>query len=178
VPIAITGTSDTPMGPQGLDTFVNLLRECETTDDGVLYDGRGPGLAYTARTVRYNATQVVTADMAADPPQVDDPFAPVDDDQRDRNLVKVDRKNGSSATYEDATGPLGTQAIGTYDSTVTVNTNTDDGLLFRAAWEVQKGTVDAPYRHPSPEPRPGRHARRGARAGCSPGSAPASTWPT
>jgi hypothetical protein len=149
VPIEITGTSDTLMGPQGLDTFLNLLRECETADDGVLYDGRGPGLAYTARTVRYNAPTALTADMAADPPQVDDPFAPVDDDQRNRNLVKVDRKKGSSATYEDNFSDLGTQAIGTYDSSVTVNFDDDDGLYDRAAWEVHKGTVDAPYRHPS-----------------------------
>jgi hypothetical protein len=135
------------MGPQGIDTFVNLLRDCETTDDGVLVDGAGPGLRYFTRGYRYNATAALTADVATT--QVGDPFAPADDDQRDRNLIKASRKNGSSATYEDDFSPLGTQAIGVYDAEVTVNTSTDDGLPFRAAWEVHKGTVDAPYRYPT-----------------------------
>lgn len=146
VPVEIRGTSDTKMGPQGVDTFLNLLRECETADDGVLYDGRGPGLAYTARIVRYNAAAVLSVDVSA--AQLGDPFAPADDDQRDRNLIKASRKNGSSAIYEDDFSPLGTQAIGVYDAEVTVNTASDDGLYDRAAWEVHKGTVDAPYRYP------------------------------
>ncbi len=150
VPIDIRGSSQDIMGPQGADQFVNLLRECETTDDGVLYDGRGFGLSYVARAVRYNAPVALTADMAADPPQVGIPFRPADNDQRDRNLVTVTRKNGSSATYEDDFSPLGTQAIGTYDSKVTPDPNyTDDSVnLFRAAHEVHKGTVDEPYRYP------------------------------
>lgn len=149
VPLNVVGSSTTTMGVQGVDTFVNLLRECETTDDGVLYDGRSSGLSYVTREARYNAATALTADMSADPPQVALPFVPVDDDQRNRNKMKVDRKNGSSATYEDATGTLGTSAIGVYDSSVTVNTEDDTGLLFRAGWEVHKGTVDSPYRYPA-----------------------------
>lgn len=148
VPIDIVGASDTLMGPQGMDTFLNLIRECETTDDGLLYDGLGPGLGYITRQSRYDRPAALILDMAADPPQVGDPFEPKDDDQRNRNLVKVDRRNGSSATYEDSTGPLGTDAIQDYDASVTVNTPDDSGLLFRAAWEVRKGTVDG-YRYPT-----------------------------
>jgi hypothetical protein len=134
------------MGTQSSATLLDLLRECETADDGVLYDGRGPGLAYVARPVRYNAPVAITVDAAAY--QLAAPFAPADDDQRNRNKVKVDRKGGATATYEDSGGPLGTAQIGTYDSSLTLNTDTDDGLLDRAAWEVHKGTVDAPYRYP------------------------------
>ena len=153
VPVAVRVNADAPspvMGAQGVDTFVNLLRECETTDDGVLYDGRGPGLAYVSRGVRYNAATALTADMAASPPQVALPFAPVDDDQRNRNEVTVTRKGGATSTYEDSSGPLGTAAIGVYDAKVSPDPNyVDDSTnYFRAAWEVHKGTVDAPYRYP------------------------------
>lgn len=148
VPLAIVGTSDTAMGAQTVDTFSNLIRECETTDDGLLYDGLGPGLGYVTRQARYNVTAALTPDMSADPPQVDDPFQPADDDQRNRNLVKVDRKGGSSAISEDVTGTLGANTVGTYDTSVAVNTQTDGVLLYRAAWEVHKGTVTG-FRYPT-----------------------------
>lgn len=140
--------STTTMGPQSVDTFINLQREVETTEDGLLVDGLGPGLTLVTRSERYNATAVLTPDMAADPPQVANPFAPADDDQRNRNLIKADRKNGSSATFEDSTDDLGTSNIGTYDSTVTVNIDSDSDLLSRASWEVHKGTAKG-FRYPS-----------------------------
>ncbi len=80
--------------------------------------------------------------------QVDDPFGPVDDDQRNRNLVVANRKNGSSATFTDATGPLGTAAIGVYDSSVTLNTSTDGVLLDYASWMVHQGTIEG-LRYPN-----------------------------
>jgi hypothetical protein len=146
VPLTITGTSTTRMGPQGIDSFVNLLRDCESTDLGLLYDGFGPGLGYITRAARYNQTAALTLDMAAG--QVAAPFAPVDDDQKNRNLYKVDRKNGSSATYEDTDGPLGTTAIGTYDSSATVNVATDTVLPNYASWLVHQGTVEG-FRYPA-----------------------------
>lgn len=148
VPIAITGTSDISMGAQGTATFVNLLRDCEKADDGVLYDGRSSGLNYVARTSRYNSPATVTADMAASPPQVAAPFSPVDDDQRNRNKVTVKRDGGSQATFEDSDGTLGTASIGTYDSSVNVNVEDDTGLYQRAAHEVRKGTVEG-LRYPT-----------------------------
>ena len=146
IQIDIAGTSTTTMGPQSADTLLNLLRECEATDAGVLADGFGPGLRYITRTSRYNQPAAMTLDATAD--EVGYPFAPVDDDQRNRNQVKVDRKNGSSATYEDVSGPLGTKAIGTYDSSLTVNPADDSGLRNRAAWEVRRGTIQG-LRYPT-----------------------------
>lgn len=140
--------SDTTMGPQDQDTFVNILRENETTEDGLLVDGLSSGLTFISRAARYDAVAMMQPDMAADPPQVDNPFSPTDDDQRNRNLVKVDRKNGSSATFEDVDGELGTDNIGTYDTSLTVNNETDDSLLSRAAWEVNKGTAPG-FRYPT-----------------------------
>jgi hypothetical protein len=146
ITITIVGTSDTAMGAQGVQTLVNLLRECEAADDGVLTDGFGPGLLYVARSARYNRAAAMTLSATAD--EVGYPFAPVHDDQRIRNLVRVDRENGSSATYEDVTGPLGTAAVGTYDASLTINPFDDSGLYFRAAWEVHKGTVQG-LRYPT-----------------------------
>lgn len=147
VTINVAGSSDTTMGVQSADTFANLLRECETADDGALYDGNGSGLDYTARATRYNASAALTADMAAE--QVAPPFEPVDDDQRDTNVSVVSRKNGTTATFEQTTGPLGTDAIDTYDAGLTVNTDDDTGLRFRAAWEVHKGTAEGRLRYPN-----------------------------
>lgn len=146
ISLSLTGTSDVTMGPQGIDTLLNLLRECETTDGGVLGDGFGPGLTYVARQSRYNQSAVITLNMATG--EVDDPFAPIDDDQRNRNSYKVDRKNGSSATFTDRTGPLGSDTIGLYDSSLTVNSQDDTGLMNRAAWEVRRGTIDG-LRYPT-----------------------------
>lgn len=137
--LTFVGVCGTLMGPQSIDSFVNVLRECEAADGGVLYEDSN-GLGYLTNFARYNQSPSLTVDMNAG--HVADPFAPVDDDQRNRNLVKVDRKNGSSATYEDKPGPLGTKAIGTYDNSLTVNVQSDAVLYDRASWEVHKGTVE------------------------------------
>ena len=44
---------------------VELMQTVETTDGGVLYDAPDGTLTYQARSVRYNATAVLTLDMAA-----------------------------------------------------------------------------------------------------------------
>jgi hypothetical protein len=146
IAIAVTGASITTMGPQGVDAFLPLLRECETADQGVLYDGLGPGLGYVTRDARYNATPVLTIDVAGG--QLDDPFEPVDDDQRDRNVVKADRKNGGSYTYSQVSGPKGTDAIGVYDTSLTVNVQSDGVLPYYASWLTHLGTVEG-FRYPN-----------------------------
>jgi hypothetical protein len=147
VPLTIIGgSSTTTMGPQTVATFMSLLRECETADQGVLLDGLGPGLTYIIRDARYNATATLTLDVAAG--QVDDPFEPVDDDQRDRNVAKVDRTGGSSYTSTVTGGAKGTAAIGTYDTSLTVNVDSDGVLPFYASWLTHLGTVEG-FRYPS-----------------------------
>lgn len=142
IPLTIIGTSTTNMGPQGTDPLPTLLREPETADGGVLYDGRGPGLTYVTRTARYNQAPVLTADVSAG--QVGDPFAPVDDDQRIRNRVKADRKGATTSTppVEQTTGPLGTATVGVYDTQITLPVDSDDYLIQYAAWMVHLGTVE------------------------------------
>ncbi len=148
IPIDVIGTSSATMGPQGVDTLPNLLREGETADLGLLGDGRGPGLYFITRAARYNqpASMVLNAAAGdlADAPQ------PEDDDQKLRNQYVVKRKNGSSATYADASGPLGTNTVGTYESTpgADLNLSSDTPLRNIAAWLVGLGTVDG-YRYPT-----------------------------
>lgn len=146
VPVTIVGTSDIQMGPQGQDTLLTLLRECETADQGVLYDGVGPGLAYIARERRENVDPAVVVDVAAGELAPD--FEPTDDDQRNVNEVTAKQKGGSSVTVTDVDGPLGTRAIGTYDADITVNINAAARLRDYASWLVHLGTVEG-YRYPS-----------------------------
>lgn len=146
VPVTIVGTSDVQMGPQGQDTLLTLLRECETADQGVLFDGVGPGLAYIARERRENVEPAVVVDVAAGELAPD--FAPTDDDQRNVNEVTAKIPGGSSVTVTDVDGPLGTRAIGTYDADITVNINAAARLRDYAAWLVHLGTVEG-YRYPT-----------------------------
>lgn len=139
------------MGPQGARTLLDLLRECEEADGGILYEPRDTfGLAYRPRSSMYSLPASLTLDHAQH--QLAAPLDPVPDDQTLTNDVTVSRTDGSSARAEDTTGPLSTQAppdgVGRYDSSVTVNVQTDDVLDDQAGWRLHLGTVDED-RHPS-----------------------------
>ncbi|WP_410669130.1 hypothetical protein [Amycolatopsis sp. cmx-4-68] len=137
-------TTDVGMGPQRPLPFVTLVREVEAVDQGVLYDGVGPGLRYVARDQRENAT----TDLAVSAADLVAPFEPTDDDQRDRNRVVATSATGAKASYEDTDGPRGTTAIGVYDSSVDPNVADTSFLLDYASWAVHLGTVEG-YRYPA-----------------------------
>jgi hypothetical protein len=148
VPFALTGTSTIPMGPQTVDTLLNLLRQCEAADLGDLADGQGAGLTYINRAQRYNQAAAMTLDASIE--QVSPPFRPMDDDQRIRNAWLVNRTSGSSMPYsdDDPTHALSTKRIGTYQDSTTINLATDATLLNQAAWRVHLGTVEG-FRYPT-----------------------------
>jgi hypothetical protein len=139
-----TPTTDVGMGPQRPLPFVALMREVETVDQGVLYDGVGPGLRYVARSERENAA----TDLAVSAADLVAPFEPTDDDQRDRNRVVATSATGAKTSYEDTDGPRGTAAIGVYDSSVDPNIADTSFLQDYASWAVHLGTVEG-YRYPS-----------------------------
>lgn len=145
-PLVVTGSSATLMGPQGVDTWFGLVRECEATDIGVLYDGASQGCNYVARAAKYNQAAALTLDAAA--AHIDPPFEPKDDDLSNRNLFVVRRKNGTEVPVQDKTGPLGTDTIGVYDAATTVNVASESALPNVGAWLLRMGTVDEPYRYP------------------------------
>lgn len=127
------------MGPQGVDTFTNLLHDCETADAGFLYDGTADGWTYQGISQRYDQATALTLDFSAG--EVAPTFLPIYDDQRRVNKVKASRKNGSSEVAEDTTSPLRTTGIGVYDNEVTMNSVDDTRLYDRANWEVHAGTL-------------------------------------
>jgi hypothetical protein len=133
-------------GPQRSAPLLELLAECEAVDQGQLWDGRSAGLQYTTRRRRERGNVVLTIDASQG--ELADPFEPVDDDQRTRNRWTVTRANGVTRTEEDVDGPLGTDVVGVYDDSTTINNRTDAMAGQYAHWLVGLGTVPG-YRYPS-----------------------------
>jgi hypothetical protein len=123
------------MGPQPAATLLDILRECEAADGGVLCE-KNFGLAYQTRLARYNAGYDLVVD--ADAGQADT-LNDADDDQQLRNHWEVTRKNGSMAIAEDTASIA---AEGRYDDTKTVNVETDGQLQAIANWLLALGTDD------------------------------------
>ncbi len=145
IPVTISGSSSTTMGPQPIGTPLNLLRLCETADIGILSDGAtNGGLTYLARGGRYNLTPAFVLSTATLSP----PFRPVEDDQRRRNDWTISRRGGSQAEVVDTAGPEGSATVGLYDDSKSINVATDGELGDQAAWRVRMGTVEQ-MRYPS-----------------------------
>lgn len=54
IPVEVTGTQSALMGPQRVETLLNLLEDCAATDRGFLYEQRDDvGLAYRCNSSRY-----------------------------------------------------------------------------------------------------------------------------
>lgn len=134
------------MGPQGSASLLDLLFECETVDQGQLWDGRTAGLTFTTRRYREVGTVALTLDAAAG--ELAPPFSAIDDDQRTRNQVTVRRTAGAEATYADTTGPMGVDVVGLYDTSVDANAANDTYPPLLAGWLVALGTVTG-YRTPT-----------------------------
>jgi hypothetical protein len=139
-------TDTEPMGPQGVDTLVQLMYDCEDADGGFLFEPREHfGLAYKPRSSLYNQAATVALDHSASG-NLDSAPKTRDDDQGIINKSTVNRKNGGSATYELTTGPTGSAdppvGIGLYDEQPTVNVFSDVQLLDIAGWRVSTGSVD------------------------------------
>lgn len=142
---ATSGTLTTGMGNQTIDTVLNLLRECETANFGMIQDGAGPGLKFLSRTVQENEAAGLTIDASAG--ELDQDFAPVDDNQLLRNQWTITRKSGGTAVAQDTTGPLGVNNVGPYKDSKTVNLADDDVNQSLASWLVHEFTIEG-YRFP------------------------------
>lgn len=137
------------MGPQGVDTLVTLLRECETTDGGILFEPRDRlGLAYRPLSTFYTPGTRVVLDAGAGAGGDLFDLKPTDDDQLTRNDVTVTRKDGGQAREVLEAGALSVldppAGVGRYDEDVTVNVSSDTVLPDQAAWRLRSGTIDEP----------------------------------
>jgi hypothetical protein len=140
-----SGTQDLTMGPQGVRTLVDLLRECETAEGCVLNDsgeewiygtGRTGQLWFPARDDRDNISATMT--LAGASGQIAPRFEPVRDDQDIVNDVEVKRVGGSSARVVDEESVA---REGRYKESVSVNIEDDSLLSHLAGNRVNLGTV-------------------------------------
>lgn len=139
IPITVDAGTDGIMGPQSIDTALNILRECEDADGGLFIEN-GNGLRYLPRVSRYAQPVMMDLDFAQG--HVAEPPEPTDDDQNLRNDVTVKRKGGSSSRFIIEDGPNAVARVGRYDEEVTLNLGADDVLEYHAGWRAHLGSVD------------------------------------
>ena len=133
------------LGIQSTTNYLDLVREAADADLGIVYDGLGPGITYRDRQNRYNRSAALTLNPSHS--DIQPSFEPTDDDQQTINQSTVSRTGGSSTTYEDVDGVLGTATIGNYLDTRTLNVRYDSQTETIAQWFVHLGTVEG-YRYP------------------------------
>lgn len=136
IPVLVGAGTSAPMGPQNAGALLELLRQCEESDQGMLHE-QGGQLAYLPRGGRYNRPVAAALDMAAG--HIAAPPEPTDDDQTVRNDVTVSRVGGGSARVVDETSVT---EVGRYDTSVDVSLASDGLLADHAAWRVHLGTAD------------------------------------
>jgi hypothetical protein len=135
--VVVEAGDSSTMGPQRVGTFLDLLRDAEDADLGVLKE-RAAQLSYTPRGARFNPPVTLALDFAQG--HVSEPPEPTDDDQRVRNDITVSREGGSSARAADQAH---IDAEGRYDEAVTINVERDEQLDDHASWRLRAGTLDA-----------------------------------
>ena len=136
VRIAITPGDSEPMGRQRAGKFLDLLRECQDADLGILYERSG-ALGYIPRSARYNGTVAMELDWTggdlAEAPE------PTDDDQRLRNRWTVKRVSGSEAVYQDDTSIA---RHGIVPDSAEINIWQDRRLAWHAMFRTALTTID------------------------------------
>jgi hypothetical protein len=135
----VIGTASELMGNQPVADLLTLLRQCEATDGGFLYE------PLSTTNLEYRTLESLYSQTPTTVPYVENqllPFEPVEDESVIQNRVTVTRAGGASATVTQAAGPLGTATVGVYDDEVTLSLASDADALGQAAWRVALGTTD------------------------------------
>jgi hypothetical protein len=143
IELEIIGTGGQPMAAQPVDQLLPLIREVDTADGGVIHDGLSAGLTYVTFIARSSEAPALTLDVA----QLARALEPVLDDQGVRNRVTTTSRRGGEFTAEDTDGPMGTAAIGVYDTSLDVSGFYSTGVSNIAGIRLARGTVEG-YRHP------------------------------
>lgn len=129
------------MGPQRPAALLDLLQDCADTDGGILYeDSQALALVYRDRVTMENQAPALVLDYAAG--DVAAPFEPTESDLQLVNDVTVSRDGGSSARVVEEDGPLSVDAVGLYDTSISLSLATDTQAARIAGWRLHLGTWD------------------------------------
>lgn len=133
------------MGYQTPQTMPALLTECETTDQGMMFEPRQVlGLGYVCRSALYN--QAVTATAVWTSSELAAAFQATSDDLSTINDVTVTNADSSTAREVLASGAMSVQdppdGIGRVDTSIQVNASSDSDLATLANWILHCSTVD------------------------------------
>jgi len=146
VPFASIGDIDDSslMGYQGQKTFLELIRECEATDLGVVYEpAEYTGIGYRTRRSLYSQQADLTLDYNAADLSA---FDTEEDDQGIVNDITVRRVEGSSSRAVLESGPISIlpppNGVGKYDSSIELPAYSDTELKPHADWRLHLSTVD------------------------------------
>ncbi len=139
-----TAADSATMGPQGIDTYNNLIYECAEADQGIVYETPNSlGFTYRTRTSLYNqtATALAYTDLADVP-------RPSEDDALVKNDITVSRNGGGTVRLVADTiasyGNLSVESIGTADEGFRANVFDDPQIIDVAGWRRHLGTWDEP----------------------------------
>jgi hypothetical protein len=138
------GATSSSMGPQRSGTLMDLLRECERTDGGILFEARDEvAIAYRCRRGLFAQTAGATLDYDG---RHLSGLQPVEDDDAIVNDVTVTRPGGASGRAVLESGALSVQpppdGIGRYSTEVDANVQSDSTLDDQASWRLNVGTAD------------------------------------
>lgn len=147
VPLRVEGAADDTalVGPQYIDTFLNLVDAAAKADQGILADDRDAvRLLYRTGGSLTNQAVALTINYATG--QVAGSLEPIEDDQLTRNDVTAERVNGSSVRAILESGALSVlpppNGVGRYDDQQQFNVAGDGQLEHLATWLLHLGTVD------------------------------------
>ena len=111
-----------------------------------MLDGLTAGLTYVGHAFRYNQDPQLT--LSSPGGDVGGDLPTEDDDQRTVNRATITMDAGGSSTYEQTTGPLGSDTVGVYEVSDQLNITEIDQAFQIAAWRVHEGQADG-YRYPA-----------------------------
>jgi hypothetical protein len=132
----VQGTTTQQMGPQGTTTLYQQLQQVESTETGILFDGRQGQITVMPRSLRYNHTVNLVLDLTLG--HLGWPWRRTRDKQAMATEVTVSSPSGATVI---ATGPAAlTQRVGIKPQQVEVNAYQNAGLAQHAAWWLALGT--------------------------------------
>jgi hypothetical protein len=141
------------MGPQPIDTLMNILYECQDVDGGEIVELRDQlGLAYRTRVNMMNQYGLgLNYGTGQSVKQLSGTLEPVPDDLDVANDITLSRRNGSSVRVTLDSGPMSTLdptlgGIGRVTSAPEINNYSDLRLLALAQYALGLSTwIDARY---------------------------------